>query len=290
MSSAPNNLKAVRTLLLNAFEPYGLSPLSVGIVGDEDHDGGYHCGSDRTVRNDYSVVESPRDRAGLTRDAAAVDIGMFSYGAHNLRTFSLWLVGECAKGAPDTLDIREVIYSPDGKTVKRWDRLKRRSSGDRSHLTHTHISFFRDAIRAGRDLTPLFRRYVATVGRLEAALFCAFGDKGEHVKYLQYRLHNLGFDVGTVDGSYGAKTASALAAAVRAHNGRATDGKRFGAAEAIYLDVLWSRRYGQGAQGPAGPQGPEGPAGPQGPKGDPGPPGGLTLADVLGELSARLAG
>ncbi|MEK8110074.1 hypothetical protein NKG94_48450 [Micromonospora sp. M12] len=64
-------------------------------------------------------------------------------------------------------DIREIIYSANGTTVKRWDRLGERTSGDSSHRWHTHFSFFRDAIKAGRDQRPLFRRYLGTIGLLE---------------------------------------------------------------------------------------------------------------------------
>ena len=61
-------------------------------------------------------------------------------------------------------DLREIIYSPDGKVVRRWDRLGKRSSGDDSHLWHTHFSFFRDSTKADRDQTPLFRRYLTGIG------------------------------------------------------------------------------------------------------------------------------
>jgi hypothetical protein len=143
----------------------------VGIVGDAAHRGGYHCGSDRVDADDYSVDESPRDAAGLTLDASALDVGQFSLRvdgkAHDLRSFSVWCVAQCKAGAADTRDIREVIYSPDGRTVKRWDRLGRRTSGPTSHRTHTHFSFFRDSTKAGRDQTPLFRRYLTSIGILE---------------------------------------------------------------------------------------------------------------------------
>lgn len=175
MTRAPANLIAVRSLLLthldNAPGPDDLDPAEVGIVGDPAHRGGYHCGSDRVVTGDYSVFESPRDRAGLTLDAAALDVGPFSVVAggktHNLQTFSVWCVAQCAAGAADTKDIREIIYSSNGTTVRRWDHLGRRSSGDSSHRWHTHFSFFRDAIKAGRDQRPLFRRYLASIGLLE---------------------------------------------------------------------------------------------------------------------------
>ncbi|MEU7772886.1 hypothetical protein AB0C44_16340 [Micromonospora taraxaci] len=166
---------ALRSLLLthldNAPGPDDLDPAEVGIVGDPSHRGGYHCGSDRVVPNDYSVVESPRDRAGLTLDASALDVGQFdvrSGGRSNtLPSFSVWCVAQCAANAADTRDIREIIYSPDGSTVKRWDRLGKRTSGDSSHRWHTHFSFFRDAIKAGRDQRPLFRRYLSSIGLLE---------------------------------------------------------------------------------------------------------------------------
>jgi len=179
VTNAPANLKAVRTLLLDHLDvnkgltrSTDLDPDEVGIVGNPDHRGGYHCGSDRVVSGDYSVVESSRDRTGLTLDAAALDVGDFSIRvggkAHTLASFSVWLVAQCKAGTADTRDIREVIYSPDGKTVKRWDRLGKRSTGDSSHLWHTHISFHRDAIKAGRDLTPLFRRYLTEIGLIKA--------------------------------------------------------------------------------------------------------------------------
>ncbi|MGC4750627.1 hypothetical protein ACLQ28_33945 [Micromonospora sp. DT201] len=178
MTRAPSNLLAVRSLLLahlnidpNTDRPEDLEPAEVGIVADPAHRGGYHCGSDRVVTNDYSVVESPRDKAGLTLDAAALDVGGFevrSGGRTNtLSSFSLWCVGQCAANAADTRDIREIIYSPDGSTVKRWDRLGKRSTGDSSHRWHTHFSFFRDATKAGRDQRPLFRRYLSSIGLLE---------------------------------------------------------------------------------------------------------------------------
>lgn len=175
MTRAPANLIAVRNLLIthldNAPGPDDLDPGEVGIVGDSAHRGGYHCGANRTVTNDYSVFESPRDRAGLTLDASALDVGPFAVTSNgrtfDLAHFSQWCVGQCAAGAADTKDIREIIYSPDGKTVKRWDRLGKRTSGDSSHRWHTHISFFRDAVKAGRDQRPLFRRYLSSIGILE---------------------------------------------------------------------------------------------------------------------------
>lgn len=278
MTRAPETLLAVRRLLLdhlnvdpNSVRNDDLEPAEVGIVGDANHRGGYHCGSDRVVPNDYSVVESTRDSTGLTLDAAALDVGQFTavVGGHryDLPHFSAWTVSQCAQGALDTRDIREVIYSLDGRTVVRWDRLGRRRGGDDSHRWHTHFSFFRDAIRAGRDQRPLFRRYLTTIGLIRegvAVLFCEYGDSGPAVKLLQYRLLNSGFreQLGAVDGRYGDRTVLALRAAMAAL-GVTDDGRVYGPEEMMRLDILVIRRY-------AAVQGPPGPAGPPGPKGDPG--------------------
>ncbi|HEU5110201.1 MAG TPA: hypothetical protein VFT95_16800, partial [Micromonosporaceae bacterium] len=183
MTVADPGLLAARRLLLERLDAHpgqavnaDLDPAEVGIVGDTAHaDGGdsYHLGHDqiraRGGRPRYSVDESPRDQAGLDERASALDVGWFfvrvAGKAHTLRTFSVWLVAQCKAGTPDTAGIREVIYSPDGIVVKRWDRLGVRAGGDRSHLTHTHISKFRDA--DGHQIAALMRRYLTEIGLLE---------------------------------------------------------------------------------------------------------------------------
>lgn len=149
MTHAPADLLAVRQYLLSST---GLSGDAVGIVGDPEHaaSGGYHEGRSDLTRvgratTDYSVRESARDKAGLTDAASALDIGAFTRSAVSLRTLTLGLVAACQRGDPRCADVREVIYTPDGSTVRRWDRLGIRSTGDSSHLYHTHISFFRDS-------------------------------------------------------------------------------------------------------------------------------------------------
>ncbi|MFG1846782.1 peptidoglycan-binding domain-containing protein [Micromonospora carbonacea] len=289
VTRAPSNLMQVRSLLLTHLDmdpgvarSADLEPNEVGIVADSAHRGGYHCGEDRVVTSDYSVVESSRDKAGLSDYASALDVGWFSVTVngrtHNLRTFSVWLVGECEANAPDTLWIREVIYSPDGVTVKRWDRLKRRSSGDTSHLSHTHASVFRDVTKAGTDLTPVFRRYLAYIGLTTSTggllMFCQVGDKGMHVQALQVALNYLGFKAGDEDGVYGSGTSAAVLRMRKSVGSTATSGDKFDAWGYVQLQMCMAKRYGGAGQpGPAGPQGPQGPAGPQGPKGDPGPQG-----------------
>jgi len=170
---APDALVQDRLYLLDTYDMHpgevssDLDPDEVGIVGDSNHLGGYHCGKDRLVPNDYSA-QTKRDKNGLTNAASGIDIGKFSTtGAdgetYDWRDLSVWMVAECRKGAADTKDIREIIYTDDGKRVLRWDRENGQDSpphtgeADDSHLTHTHISKYRDAEK--RRLTPLFQRW-----------------------------------------------------------------------------------------------------------------------------------
>lgn len=119
-------------------------------------------------------------------------------------------------------------------------------------------------VTKGVDMTEMFPRY---------------GEQHDGVEYLQFQLHNLGYDVGTVDGDYGDKTAVALAKFVKDYNGKVTDGKRLAPAFKIYIDAKWPLRFGKpGPEGPAGKPGEPGKQGTQGVKGDKGDPGLLEIA------------
>jgi hypothetical protein len=147
--------------------------VSLGIVGDTRHTKGYHLGKDRIYDGagpglgdaDYSV-KTTRDKRGLTNGAAGIDLGKLGGSYVNLRTFSKWLVARARANAPGTSMLREIIYSPDGKTVLRWDRQRgyasapRPGEADASHLTHTHLSFYRDT--EAKDKRPIFAPYFAT--------------------------------------------------------------------------------------------------------------------------------
>lgn len=141
----------------------------LGIVGDAGHTHGYHIGKDRIYdgsgpgsgANDYSV-KLARDKAGLTNAAAAIDLGRLDGSLANLRTFSVWLVDQATRNRTAYRDVREIIYSPDGKTVWRFDGQDGRTrtgpgQGDDTHLTHTHISWYRDS--ENRLKIPLIAPY-----------------------------------------------------------------------------------------------------------------------------------
>lgn len=136
----------------------GLPWASLGITHQTPQGGGYHEGHDllhealvapEDPGGDYSYTESDRDRRGLTDAASAFDLGDFDVVYKGRRVTHLDVIGRVlvgvAAGDPRLADLREMIYSTDNVNVKRWDRLKRRSSGDSSHLSHTHFSWFRDS-------------------------------------------------------------------------------------------------------------------------------------------------
>lgn len=236
MSYAPQTLMDARKFIIDNL---GVAAASVGIVGDDAHANagtGYHLGKDALKRTAYSIIESPRDRAGLTDAASALDVGTFSKNGQDLRDFSVWLVKQCQAGTADTKDIREVIYSADGKTVKRWDRLKKRSTGDKSHTWHTHISYFRDSEK--RDKTALFRRYAQEVGiikpppprKITMEQFTAElpvlkqGDSGSSmVTRAQLMLDYTTPGTLDHDGDYGPATAAAVKALMKSGDGKTID-------------------------------------------------------------------
>jgi hypothetical protein len=162
---APAPLKALVTYLATT---RGHPTSQFGVVGNTAHVMGYHLGRDRIFTippglgsADYSI-QTARDKAGLSDAAAAIDI-KFESDFLLLRRLSVWLVEHCRTNAPGTSDIREVIYSPDGTTVLRWDRQRgvtsapRQGEADNTHRWHTHVSYYRDS--EARDKTAPFRRF-----------------------------------------------------------------------------------------------------------------------------------
>lgn len=151
-------------------------------------------------------------------------------------------------------------------------------SGSDPHTNHIHFSGDPAYDSDDSPWTSVLR-----LGGGMAQMFCKYGDQGPNVQYLQYRLKNLNATisnlVGDADGGYGNQTAAGLAAAIRQHNGSTVDGKTYGPAQMIYIDVLWAKKFADtpGPAGPAGPAGPRGLAGPQGPAGPAGPAGQLVL-------------
>lgn len=151
--------------------------VNLGVVGDAQHTQGYHLGRDRIYGPDgegdadYSI-QSARDRAGLSDAASALDLGKLddSFGA--LRRFTVWLGGQVLAETSDARDVRDVVGSPDGAIVKCWiagaagggTPVVRTNCADDGHLTHTHISYFRDSEK--RDKQALFQRYLEGIATM----------------------------------------------------------------------------------------------------------------------------
>lgn len=204
MTFAPPTLKAARQLLTDNLDmhpgsgsyPADLDPAEVGIVGDTAHVGGgtsYHLGEDDLSSTAYSI-RTVRDKAGLSDAASAVDIGEFrvttALGTFTHRSFAVWLVKQCQANAADTRDVREVIYSPDGKVVLRYDRERGYASkpeageADDSHLYHDHVSMYRDA-EFRYSLYNLIGRWLTEIGLIDMAW------KDEDIKALINRVNTM---------------------------------------------------------------------------------------------------
>lgn len=160
---------------LTALARYWVSQggVNLGVVGDAAHQAkgmSYHLGRSQLASDAYSRTTT-RDRAGLSEAASAIDLGRLKGALGPLRAFSRWLVVQCQAGIPGTADIREVIYTIDGKVVMRYDRERGAASTPRpgeanlSHLTHTHVSFYRDSERRSKVgiFTPYFALLTAPV-------------------------------------------------------------------------------------------------------------------------------
>jgi hypothetical protein len=148
MTNSPANMLAVRAEFRART---GLPAVALGIQHYSPQGGGYHEGNDLLaaagrLNSDYSKRETEADRPG-SDDASGIDIGWFDVTLPNgrrvtLRDLSRWTLANW--NAADAQWIREMIYSLDGKIVKRADRLGKRSSGDGTHTSHNHYSKFRD--------------------------------------------------------------------------------------------------------------------------------------------------
>ena len=163
MTYSPATFLAVRARFQ---QETGLPAVALGIQHYSPQGGGYHEGNDLLAQagrlnTDYSKRQSERDRPG-SNAAMAIDIGRFSVVRHGRvvdnHFMTRWLLDELNAGAPDTLWIREVIYSLDDWTVQRWDRLGHSTTGDSSHRTHEHISGFRDEENSP-NIPGLFNRF-----------------------------------------------------------------------------------------------------------------------------------
>lgn len=224
-------------------------------VGDSAHKAGV---SDHNIDDTLGWRTEQTDSDSIP-EVRGVDIRLPLNASFTPEQLVQWLIKQSRAGKLPWL--RYVIYKR-----RIWTRsggwVTQRYNGSNPHNEHIHVSSL-----ASRDNDSTSARLSGLLDgstSMEDWMFCSFGDKGNAVKYLQYRLHNLGFNVGEagVDGDYGASTAAALARAVKSFNDSIIDGKIFGPAQMIFLDILWIRQYGADNSVTPGPPGPPGPVSP----------------------------
>lgn len=163
MTYAPPDLLAVQRYVQ---AKTGQSWAALGIIHATPQGGGYHEGEDLLIRagtapgpqypgSDYSYTDSARDLLANGRLAGGDAASAFDFGGGFSRflEFNAWMRQRMLANDPRTRDIREMIYTLDKRTVRRIDRTgKQADSGDSSHLSHTHFSFYRDSVgRRDRD-------------------------------------------------------------------------------------------------------------------------------------------
>lgn len=171
-TTAPDDLRVLQRYL---HEATGLPLNALGIVGDESHTRGYHVGYGDLKVHGHLADYSRRQRRDQVRSdaASALDVGDWP----GLRAFSIDLVIACRRRDPRTASIRQVIYSPDGRHVVQWDAIGEQSGGDDSHLTHTHISFWRDTEGKRGPLLDLFKELIEGKGDDDVSAADVWGTK-----------------------------------------------------------------------------------------------------------------
>ena len=192
---------------------------------------GYHNARNNLPASDYSVADSPLDLQGPADKAAAVDLTFRTAQAGDFLTIAKYC--DRIDAAMRNRDLR--LYHDGKPVVREWfgnddsDRMvegysmfrMRFMSSTPSHMWHLHLSFHRWCV----DNWPAVSGVLAVLlntnkqadpqQRAEADVsFIGLeqGDKGAIVKELQMFLRGAGFDPGTIDGNYGAKTAGAVLA------------------------------------------------------------------------------
>jgi hypothetical protein len=146
MTYAPATLQALRSYLVGKGAPV------LGIVGNPaTHKRGYHIGSP-LLPGDYSGIQ-PRDKAGLSGAASAIDIGRFN----GLIELGRHLYAE------KPYDVRELIAERgDGSQLWRWDDVTGATTGNPASAElyhHLHVSYYRDSER--RTKLPPYERFFA---------------------------------------------------------------------------------------------------------------------------------
>jgi hypothetical protein len=127
------------------------SAINSGIIGDQNHHGGYHRGRDYVAPGDYSA-QYPADLAGDGQAASGLDISWSQAGPQ----FDVSQRLLDAVGDPRIAPLRSFFGSTDGVTVCGFDFAEGvPATSDDSHLWHIHLSIHRQWATDWAALAPL---------------------------------------------------------------------------------------------------------------------------------------
>lgn len=129
--------------------------LLAGIVGDSQHGFGYHLARNELPPTDYSVT-LPHDRKGKADAASALDV---SLPPDLMIACTKRLVAAARAGDPRLRALREFCGTTDGRRTHPFDLSNGQDgpldSWDSSHLTHIHLSFYREFADDTAALLPI---------------------------------------------------------------------------------------------------------------------------------------
>jgi hypothetical protein len=145
---APADLLAVQALWHGHL---GTQPNPAAVVGRGRRCNSYHHGAQalrrwgrapEQIAWQYALMESGRDRGALTDAASAIDLPT---PTAELRAVITRLVAHANRRDRRCHFLRQVRWSPDGRTVRQWDDLDPPTRlDDRQYLGFCHLSFYRD--------------------------------------------------------------------------------------------------------------------------------------------------
>lgn len=259
------------------------SEFNSAFPGRDKASDGWIAGGGHTVSNTGHVGDLSGDaeyKDGDTKDEVrAIDVDrdlVPGSGTDWMELVIQYLVKKARSGG--YIPFRYIIYK--GRIWRRANGWQTEVyTGSNQHNAHAHMS---------GDYTQTADNWTGTLGLASVRggsggdMLVKKGDTGEEVKFWQILLTDLGYDVGAIDGVYGAKLEAAVNAQRKSHGvGTITYISAWSAAS-ILKDMMDKRAGSDGARGPAGPTGPAGPQGPPGLAGVTGPAGPAgTLTGVL---------
>lgn len=199
---------------------------NLGIVGNEDHEYGFHRGADEVPSDDYSRRRDPNGSDGPFVNWNYACAGDFGHNRKpELLKATRRVLAELMDGKYPM--VCEFIGQPwDDRPVyywARWNGIKtlKRYTGS-GHDKWNHIAWYRSKVDQYAGL------WISNSGGEVTDMFCKHGDRqSEKVRALQRPLYyDLRIYTGKIDGWYGAATAAAVKELMK-RGGQKSDGMQF---------------------------------------------------------------